>query len=142
MQKIVLKLKNKNLNVKLLGSNWEKYNLSQIKQIKPTLSKIKSMYQNSKYILHLSSSIIDSRLFKILASDAIPVIYDTRYEDNYYNKFFDDYCLFFKNKKELNEILKKELVPKKNNINELLSYYSFKDLALDICSQIHNRNKN
>ncbi len=130
----------KNLNIKLIGYNWEKYNLSKIKPIKPTLSKIKSMYQSSKYVLHLSSSIVDDRLLMILAAGSIPIVYDTRYKDNYYNKIFDDYCLFFKNEEELNEILKRNLVPKSNNAQNLLSYNNYYNLAVDICEKTHDRN--
>lgn len=143
LTQITLKnIDSKNLNIKLLGYNWEKYEHCQIKQINPTSSKIKDMYQTSKYILHISHSIIDNRLLKILASGAIPVIYDNRYQDNYYNKTFDNYCLFFKTEQELNEILNKKLIPKKININRLLSYYNFNSLAMDICNSIHDRNKN
>jgi len=124
--------------IKILGRNWEKYQeaSSNIK-IKETFN-MKKNYAKSKYVLHVSTNIIDENLLEILDSNSIPIVYDLRDEDKNYNKKFDDHCLFFRNRKELNNILKKGLKPNKQNNNNLLQTYSYDKLAKQITRLIIN----
>ena len=126
----VIKWINPKLNtINLIGQNWtEKF----IKNDNITLQKKKkpfNLYQKSKYVLHISANIIDVHLLEILNSNAIPIVYDLRNYDINYNPYFDDYCLFFSNQAELNDILENQIEAKRKVSNELFEKYSFDTLS-------------
>jgi len=122
--------------INLIGQNWTK---KLIKNENITLRKKKnplSLYKQSKYVLHISANIIDVNLLEVLNSGAIPIVYDLRQYDINYNHDFDEYCLFFKNKDELNKILENQIKPRKDDTKELFETYSFNNLSKTIESLV------
>ena len=122
--------------INLIGLNWTKKLVGNdnitLKKSKKTLN----LYKQSKYVLHISANIIDVNLLEILNSRAIPIVYDLREYDTNYNPYFDDYCLFFKNKEELNIILENQIKPRKEDTKELFEIYSFNNLSKTIESLV------
>ena len=129
----------KKTNLQIVGYNWKKHkDISSNIKIKKKANIIKA-YKNSKYVLHVSANIVNTQLLEILSSNAIPIVYDLRDEDKNYDKKFDNYCLFFTNEKELNNILNNELYPNKKDIDNLLQDYSYEKLEKQMINLIVNK---
>ena len=129
-------LEHDGIQTKLVGHNWKEFKKLP-KEIKiPKKQSVKKAYKKAKYILHIAPSIIDVNLLDILKNGAIPIIYDLRDSLESYDKRFDDFCLFYKNKQELNHILQNRIEPKERNAMPILKEYSFDHLSKDIIKLI------
>lgn len=127
------------LNLYLYNNILEKYFIDinkKIKKVKIISNCFSESYGNTKYVLVLSANIVTSELLNILKYKAIPIVYDLRDEDNYYDKVLDDYCLFIKNKSDLKNIIKNEIKPKKYFDEYLKERYSFRTIFKDIVKLI------
>jgi len=141
LQNCIQWLDSNSKNVTIFGGNWDKFKkLPPHAKVKNTNKAIKK-YQKSEYIIQISSNIIDVNLLEVLNAGATPVVYDLRQEDESYDTKFDDYCLFFKNKEELNNILKKSIQPKRQYTKEIFQNYTFNNLSKEILSFITINNE-
>lgn len=124
--------------VNLIGKNWNRCkSVPQNVTIKDEVDSIE-VDKKIKYMLHISPNIINTNLLEILKRNTIPIVYDLRKEDKRYDSVFDDYCLFFKNKEELNYILNHQIEPQKKDVKKLLTNYSFDSLSKNIETIILN----
>ena len=94
--------------VEIIGKNWDNilndnYNI--------TIKYNEKVYNNTKYVFVISSTIINENLLNILKYGAIPIIYDLRDEDIYYDSFLDDYCLFIDKVTDIEDIIHKSIKP-------------------------------
>lgn len=128
-------LKNINLdkNITIVGKNWDKFEIENYNiQDKYT----KKRYKNCKYVFLVSSTIVSDDLLNILKYGAIPIIYDLRSEDKYYDSIFDEYCLFVKNYVEIDNIIDKKIRPNKKFDKFIEDKFNIKNTTRSLTSSL------
>ena len=96
----IIKYLKTNKKVLLFGKNKK-----ELKTKFKMTNKYKKTIQKSKYVLYIHNPIITPKLDAILQSGAIPIVYDLRDDDKFYDHKYDDKIIFFKNVDQLNQIL-------------------------------------
>ncbi len=121
----ILKNITTDIKMKIIGKNWTSINNKNY----TVSNKYKvSMYQNTKYVFVIFSTIINEELLNILTQGAIPIVYDLRDDDKYYDKTLNDYCLFIDTVDDVDNIIKENIKPNKFFDKNLKSKYSMKNL--------------
>jgi len=133
-----------NFDLELYGWAGDKHQNKNIqKYYKGSLphSEMKNLYNSSKYTLLSSGRTINTqRLAESAACGSIPVIFDSR-NITLEEETWDNEVLYFKSKKELKNILKRQLEPKKNfkKIAKALSYRNLAKKVLGIYKKEHKK---
>jgi len=109
-----------------INKSWKTYKKCKLNYLKN--DKFKKTYKNSKYILIVDPSILSSKLLEILSYGMVPLIYDLRKQDSYYDEMIDDYCLFVTKINDINNIINNNIQPKRIYDSELKKEYSIKRL--------------
>lgn len=130
--------------VELYGYHWDELNIDNInKHFKGSASKeeVNKIYNSAKYVLLASGQVINTqRLAEVIMCGAIPVVYDSRNITDE-KETWDDKCLYFKTKQDLEEILKKNKTPKKRFTKEDKATFTFDNLV-KIVEQTINKKLN
>jgi len=119
-------VKHTKLNLNILGLNWDKIKHHHKIIKKKTFSEL---YKNSKYVVVVSYKLDDNNILDIIKHGAIPIVYNLKNDYKYYNNFIEDYCLYFSNLKELEDIINNDEQPNKRYDNELYKHFSMKNLV-------------
>ncbi|MCF6309495.1 MAG: hypothetical protein L3J19_03310 [Sulfurimonas sp.] len=135
---------NQTVDVEIYGYDWDKSDKEHILQKfkgKAEKHELNYIYNSTKYALAASGQVINTqRLGEIVHSGAIPLIYDSR-EITDESETWDDECLYFKTKEELDYILENNLEPKKYRSEEMLKYFTY-DSFLDTILQVIDKDVN
>ncbi|MFA6196758.1 MAG: hypothetical protein WC656_08955 [Sulfurimonas sp.] len=130
---------NEKEKVEIYGYKWENSNNEQVMSKykgKVEREDLNALYNSAKYVLAASGQVINTqRLGEIIYSGAIPVIYDSR-DISDEDETWDDECLYFKTKEELDYILNNKIEPKQYRTKKILDYFSYDSFINTILSQI------
>ncbi len=132
---------NNNIKSEIYGYGWndseDNLILNKFKgEVKKT--KLNTLYNSAKYILSVSGQLINTqRLGEIVHSGAIPVVYDSR-DITDEKETWDDECLYFKTKEELNFILENNIEPKNYRSKKMLKHFTYKKFTDKIEKIIKN----
>ncbi len=126
--------------IDLYGYNWEIcLNENIRKNFKGSIEKAKlnNLYNSAKYVLAASGQVINTqRLGEMAHAGAIPVIYDSRGLTDE-DETWEDECLYFKTKEELEYILDNNIKPKKYMSKRMLEYFTYDNFFKIIFEQIN-----
>ena len=125
----ILKTIKLNKTIKIVGNNWKTFGAMNYKIEESFSNKI---YKNSKYVFLISSTIINEDLLNILKFGAIPIIYDLRAEDKYYNNIFDKYCLFIDTVDNIENIINNNIKPNKKFDKVIEDRYNNKNVIKNL----------
>jgi hypothetical protein len=133
---------NKKEKIEIYGYRWENSNNEQvISKYKGKVQRedLNALYNSVKYVLAASGQVINTqRLGEIIYSGAIPVIYDSR-DISDEDETWDEECLYFKTKEELDYILDNKIEPKQYRTKKILDYFSYDSFINTILNQINQR---
>ncbi len=133
---------NNHHKVEVYGYDWEKskkeYIIEKFKG-KVKKSDLNKVYNSAKYVLSASGQVINTqRLGEIVHAGSIPVIYDSRGITNE-AETWDDECLYFKTKKELDYILDNNIEPKSYRSEKMLKHFTYDGFMNTIFEQIKQK---
>ncbi len=130
--------------IELYGYYWDELNIENINKVfKGPISKeqTQKLYNSSRYVLLASGAVINTqRLAEVVMCGAIPVMYDSRNITDE-KETWDKECLYFKTKKDLDDILKYNKVPEKFGSKKLKKSFTFDKLVSIIEKNISKHSK-
>lgn len=125
--------------MELYGYNWDKSENDAIKKnFRGSISKenVNKLYNSARYVLAASGQVINTqRLGELVHSGAIPLIYDSR-DLTHEEETWDDECLYFKTKSELEYILDNNIEPKVYKSDRMLDYFTYHSFINTILAEI------
>ena len=128
-------------DIEIYGYEWDKSKIKNIQnyfQGSIDKSELNNLYNTTEYVLAASGQVLNTqRLGELVHAGAIPVVYDSRDISDEKEKW-DEECLYFKTKEDLEYILNNNIKPKKYKSEKMLNYFTYQTFLEKIFNTINN----